>query len=414
MRRYMLSLSLFFLLFPVVRTFAADEVSEALSRAESLYYEAKFRDAIQLLQHADELLRADGGRVPEKINVKIQLALSYVGLNQVPQAKNSLRDVFVIDADYKLDPQQFPPKIMALADEAKAEQGQVRCQQARADARKYLDTGNAALLLTVFQTMKPKCTGLDAMEPEAAELFFKKGLELFKAGQYPDALQKFQTALKLSPKHELATQYLDLTQTKLQVNADRLVLEWRKTLESRQFQQAAARYVQLKTPNSGATPQMLDQMRSEYRNALTSLVDSANKACASGDTAASESLRAEIPGSLPLPELGNDVLAQLKPCVGKKGCMPMATQLALARLKVQVNPVIPPSLQDVARRSQISVQVKTKIDEKGNVTALSAQGSNPILTEAVRTAVSQWKFTPIIDASGPRCVETDITVTLKP
>ena len=413
MRRRMLYLSLVFLLFPALRIFATDEIADALSRAESLYFEAKFKDAIQVLQHADDLLRPDAGRIPEKINVKIQLALSHVGLNEIPQAKTSLREVFVLDADYKLDPQQFPPKIIALADQAKAEQGQIRCQQARADARKYMDTGNTALLLTVLQTMKPKCTGLDAMEPEAAGLVFKNGLEAYKAGQYPEALQKFQTVLKLSPKHELATQYVDLTQGKLQVNADRLLLEWRKLIDSRQFKEAAAQYAQLKTPNSGATPQMLDQMRSDYRNALTSLVDSANKACASGDTATSESLRAEIPASLPLPELGNDILAQLKPCVAKKGCMSMPAQLALARLKVQVNPVIPSALQDVVRRSQVSVQVKTKIDEKGNVTVLGAQGGNPILNEAVRTAVEQWKFSPIVDSSGPRCAETEISVTIK-
>jgi outer membrane biosynthesis protein TonB len=81
---------------------------------------------------------------------------------------------------------------------------------------------------------------------------------------------------------------------------------------------------------------------------------------------------------------------------------------------VQVHPIIPPGFQDIARRSQVSIQVKTKIDEKGNLTVLDAQGGNPILTEAVRTAVEQWKFSPIIDSSGPRCVETEITVTIKP
>ena len=414
MRRCLLSFSFVFLLFPIVRVFAADEVADALSHAESLYYEAKFKDAIQLLLHADDLLRANAGRTPEKIRVKLQLALSYVGLNQVPQAKNSLRDVFVLDADYKLDPQQFPPKIITMADEAKVEQGQVRCLQARADARRYMDTGNTALLITVLQTMKPKCTGLDAMGDQAAELLFKNGLEAYRTGLYSEALQKFQMTLRLSPKHELAAQYADLTQSKLQFNADRLVLEWRKMLDGRQFKQAAVQYVQLKMPNSGVAPQILDQMQSDYRNALTSLVDSANKACAIGDTATSQSLRAEIPESLPLPELGNEILAQLKPCAARKGCMPMTSQLALTRLKVQVNPIIPPGFQDIARRSQVSVQVKTKIDEKGSVTVLDAQGGNPVLTEAVRTAVEQWKFSPIIDPSGPRCVETEITVTIKP
>lgn len=411
MRRYMLFLMLAVSFAAPVAAMAADEVADCLTKAESLYFEAKFKDAIQLLQHADDLLRTGSARVPDKINVKLQLALAYVGLNDVAQAKASLRDVFALDADYRLDQQQFPPKVIALADEAKAEQSLIRCQQARTDARKYLDSGNMAAVLPLLQTMKPKCTGLDAMEPEAAELVYKSGLESYKAGQYPEALQKFQMVLKLAPKHDLATQYLDLTQNKLQLNADRLVLDWRANVDAHKFKEAAARYVQMKTSNE-ATPQALDQMRMAYRGALATVVDSWNKACANGDSATMESLKSELPDALPA-ELGDDILGQMKTCT-KKGCMPMQAQLVLARLKVQVNPVVPPAFQEMARRTQINILVKTKIDERGNVIQAEAEGGNPILTEAVRTAVAQWRFSPIMDASGARCVDTEISVAIKP
>ena len=113
-----------------------DEITDTLARAESLYFEAKFKEAIQLLQHADDLLRPKTDRQPEKINVKLQLALAEMGLNDTAQARTSLREIYTIDADYRIDPQQFPPKVLALADEAKAEQNQVRCQIVRNDARK--------------------------------------------------------------------------------------------------------------------------------------------------------------------------------------------------------------------------------------------------------------------------------------
>lgn len=400
-------------LIPAAVLSAADEVADTLAKAESLYYEAKFRDAIQLLQHADDLLRANPGRIPEKIHVKLQLALANVGLNDVPQAKSSLRELFALDADYRLDSQQFPPKIIALADEARAEQSQIRCQQARTDARKYLDTGDAASFLTLVQSMKPKCSGLDTMEPDAAELVYKSGLESYKSGQFSEALQKFQIALKLSPKHDLAAQYVELTQNKLRLNADRAVLDWHASLDAYQFKQAAARYVQLKNSGQGVTPNVLEQMRTDYRAALSSVVDAWNRACANSDTAKMEWLRGQIPESLPQSELGDDILAQLKTCT-KKGCMPMAPQLVLARLRVQVKPLLPSAFQDLARTSQFPVVLKTRIDEKGNVTAADAQGGNPVLTEAVKNAVEQWKFAPIIDASGPRCVDTDISVSIKP
>jgi len=166
----------------------ADEVIDILSRAESLYFEAKFKDAIQLLQHADDMLKVRTDRNADKINVKLQLALAHVGLNESALAKVSLREVYAIDADYRLDAQQFPPKVIALADEAKAEQSEARCQSVRTDSRKALDSGNASAAMNMIQTMKSKCSGLDVMEPELAEMFYKTGVDAYKAGQFSDVL----------------------------------------------------------------------------------------------------------------------------------------------------------------------------------------------------------------------------------
>jgi len=212
----------------------------------------------------------------------------------------------------------------------------------------------------------------------------------------------------------LALQYVDLTQGKLQVNADRLLLEWRKSVDARQFKQAAERYTALKTSSDGFTSQMLDQMRLEYRTSLTAAVESWNRACASSDIATMEALAGQVPASLSDKQLGDDLLGQMKTCNARKGCLQMASQLVLARLKVQVNPVIPAAFQDVARRSQVTVHVKSRIDERGDVTVMDTQGGSPIVNEAVRSAVERWKFTPIMDQSGARCAETDIPITIKP
>jgi tetratricopeptide (TPR) repeat protein len=391
----------------------ADEITDALTRAESLYFEAKFKDAIQLLQHADDLLRPRTDRLTDKINVKLQLALAHIGLNETPLAKASLRELYAIDQEYRLDPQQFPPKVIALADEAKAEQSEARCQSIRTDARKYLDTGNAVAALNLTQSMKSKCSGLDTMEPELAELFYKTGVETYKAGQYSEALEKFRSALKLAPKHELAAQYYDLTQGKLQVNADRVLLDWRKSLETHDLKQAALRYQQLKSSKDAPSPQILEQMRTEYRSALSSLVDLWNRSCATGDAATMESIPQQLPDHLTDASLGEDLLSQMKPCV-KKGCMPITTQLALARLKVQVNPVLTPALQDIVKRGPTTVQVKSRIDEKGGVTVLDTQSSSPLLNDVVRNAVEKWKFSPVMDDKGPRCAEVDIPIIIKP
>src|SRR5205085_1263696 len=184
------------------------------------------------------------------------------------------------------------------------------CQAIRADARKYLETANGMAFLNLSQSMKGKCTGLDAMEPEAAELLYKGGVEAYKAGQFSDALEKFRWALKLAPKHELAAQYIELTQGKLQVNTDRQVLEWRKSLDTREFKQAAVRYSQIALSKDAPVPQVLTQMRTEYRNAVTAQVDSWNRSCAAGDAAAMESIRGQLPEHFTDASLGEDLLAQ--------------------------------------------------------------------------------------------------------
>jgi tetratricopeptide (TPR) repeat protein len=413
MRRYITIVFLCLSFASVVAAIPADDISDALTRAESLYFEAKFKDAVQLLQRADEVLRPRNDRIPDKINVKLQLALAHIGLNETALAKTSLRELFAIDPEYKLDPQQFPPKVLMLADEARVEQSEVRCQSIRADALKFLDSGNAMALYNLTQPMKPKCTGLEAMDPDLSNMFYKMGVDQFKLGQYSEALQKFELALKLVPKHELAAQYLELTQSKLQVNSDRLLLEWRKSLDAHEFKQTAVRYQQMKSSKDAVPPQILDQMRTEYRNALSAVVDLWNRSCATGDAATMESIPQQLPEKLADASLGEDLLAQLKPCT-KKGCMAVTAPLALARLKSQVNPVVPSAFQDLVRRGPISIHVKARIDEKGDVTVQDAQGSVPALNDTVRAAVEHWKFAPIMDQNGPRCADTDIPVVIKP
>ena len=412
MFRYFCVLFLILSIASVAFAVPPDEITDGLSRAEALYYEAKFKEAVELLRRLDDVLRPQTGRVPEKISVKLQLALANVGLNDAPQAKSALREIFILDPNYHMDEQQFPPKVLTLADEARVEQSQMRCQGVREEARNYFQKWDAMGLANLLQSMKSQCSGLEAIEPDAAELLYKTGVDAYKAGRYDDALTRFRLAIKLAPKHELATQYLELTQSKVQMNADSLLLDFRKLVEAHQFRDAATRYVALKK-SPDVSPQITDQLRMEYRKSMMSVVDTWNRACASSDTSTMEAIRTQLPESIPDPMLADDILAQMKTCT-QKGCLQMGPQLALARLKVQVNPVLPAAFQDAARRTQTTVRVKARIDEKGDVNATEAQGGTPMLNESVRTAVNRWKFAPIVDQSGPRCVDTELPVTIKP
>jgi TonB family protein len=390
----------------------ADEVEEALAKAEVLYFEAQFAESIKLLLRVDELLRTRPDRLQERINVKLQLALAHVGLNDPQKAKSFLNELYAIAPDYSLDIQQFSPKVMTLAAQAKAEQDEIRCQAARTDARQKLDAGNAKASFDLVSSMKNKCDGLDLLEPDLAELFYKQGIDAYKGGELVTAMQDFQSTLKLAPKHDLALQYMDLTKSKLQFTADRLFLQWQRNFDAHQLVQAGADYRLLVSLNDEGNTQMIVDARTEYRKALSTLVESWNRACMRGDEAAMNNIKTDMSELLPEPTFGEDIRQRMTTCT-KKGCLQMSAPLAMARLKTRVNPELSPALQDFVRGSELTVRVKTRIDEGGNVTVSDSQGTNPSVNAAVRAAVERWKFTPIIDQNGTRCVDTEIPIVLR-
>ena len=79
------------------------------------------------------------------------------------------------------------------------------------------------------------------------------------------------------------------------------------------------------------------------------------------------------------------------------------------RLKTRVNPRIDPSLQRYVSRG---IRVSVEIDDAGNVEVKQVLNANPRIAEALKNAVEQWKFYPAIIDNHPRCVETELPITL--
>jgi hypothetical protein len=253
--------------------------------------------------------------------------------------------------------------------------------------------------------------------------------------------------LKLNPKHELATQYADLAESKQQIAGDRLLLQWQKNFEARQYKDAAADFKQINSLGDGGNNQMLTRVTTEYRKALVPLVESFGRSCTAGDSARSGQIRSQINEMIPEPGFAEDLRSKLADCVapapsavpaastaatapatagktaGKienvpttnstsSGCLVMDWQLAYLRLKTRVEPEIPREARAYIQNSQVPVRLKTRIDLAGNVSVLETSGTNVILNNSVRTAVERWKFNPTQDVNGPRCVDTEILVMI--
>jgi hypothetical protein len=434
-------LALFLTLQSATQPAPQDEIQAGLLRAESLYYEARFVESIQLLARVNDALATRPDRVQDKIATKLWLALANIGLNDTASAKIFLTELYALDPEYVLDAKQFSPKVVALANDARSEQARIRCDIAIQDARRSLAAGDAGTLTNLLRGMRPKCPGLADVEPDAAELLYKTGLTAYKQGDFSSALKSFRSALQLSPKHELAAQYVELTESKLQIAEDRLLLQWQRSFDAKDYRAATSSYRQIVSLGDSGNPQTVTRVTQEYRRAMTTIVDSWNRSCASGDSSSMSQLRNQVMDMIPDPYFADDLQNQMRTCTAspttpsaqapktarldsrsdpvvegaaasRTDCLEMNSQLALARLKTRVDPEIPAGSRAYLQNTQVTLKVKARIDEGGNVTSTEVTGSNAILNNAVRNAVGRWKFSPISDKNGPRCVNTEIPVVM--
>jgi TonB family protein len=428
---------------------AKDDIKANLDRAEDLYYEAKFNDSIQLLLHINDDLQSKPDRLADKVNTKLQLALAHIGLNETEKAKSYLIDMYTLDPNTTLDPQKVSPKVIALAGEAKTAMTKIRCQVVSDDARTNLKSGNAAAVRKLLTSPDSKCVDMVGIGPEAADLLYKAGMESYKNSDYVNALQNFQAALKFSPKHELAAQYVDLAQGRIQVAEDRALIQWQKNFDAHQMKDAAVQFRLITSYNDNKSSQAVRQASDQYRKALTSLVETWNKTCPSGDMAAMNDIRNQITELLPEPSFGDDIRATMKPCNppeikadlpsnrqvnavsgasssdGKTDvksamvnltnqCLQIDYRVALTRLKTRVEPEIPREARPYIQSSSVTVRVKIRVDALGNVISSETPGGNPIFNNAVKSAVDRWKFSPAMDTTGARCVDTEIPMVIGP
>ncbi len=387
----------------------ADEAGEMLARAEALYYEADFAKSVELLLRADELLAGQAGRLEERTAVKLQLALGFIGLNDNTRGKAYLKELYALDSDHRIDPQAFSPKVIRLAEEAKAEQSELRCRSLFDETERQLGSGKSDTVVEFIASNVAECPGLAAFNAKSGELLFKEGLEAYKKAQMEQALEKFQAVLRLDPKHELATEYVDLAQNKLELAAGRGLLAWRKDFTAGEFALAARDYRELLSLNSS---QAIEEVRTEYRRALSGLADSWNKACTNDDVAAMEKARRRVDALIPDPSFGEDIRATMKTCA-HTGCVQMTFPLALSRLKNRVDPQIPPHLLSLIKDFPMTIRVRARINEAGDVAAAELSGGNALVYDAVRAAFGQWKFFPALVQGAARCVDTEIPIVLK-
>jgi len=404
-----------------------NDFENTLTRAQALYYEARFKDSVELLLPVDAQLRQQPDHLSERIQVKLQLALGYIGQNQMAQAKSVFKEVCGLDASYSLDSSQFAPKVLALFDDAKVEQKKAQCEAFCEEVDRYSRSGDVQGLLGLARETLEGCTCEAAAG--AAELLYTQGVEAYKREDFGQAIEKLRAALKFRPQHELAVQYLELTESKAKLTVEQKLLDWRKHFDAQEFPKAATAYRQLESVNvGGKADAALEQIRGEYRKAVSSRVESWIQICAAGGSLSLDTVRQQVRDLLPNEKIAADVVSKFSPCepvavapvekaadpvaatVAAPGCLEMPSQQAMARIKIRTNPDIP---VDRIPLSTVNLRAKVRIDENGNVSVTEISGANSYLNEAMRVAIERWKFLPATVGDQRRCVETELPVSLR-
>jgi Tfp pilus assembly protein PilF len=409
MLRFSVALLLFVLTARGQTPVPQQDIDNALAQAEALYFEARFAESLAMVAPIDVALKQEPARIKERVRIKIQMALAYVGLNETDNAKAQFQEVCGLDPSFELDRDLFASKVLSLFDEAKADQTATRCQTVCGEVNRLLDVGENEAIFQLLSSEDSGCPCVQAAALDAAEHAYQKGLDSYRRNEFPEALQSLRVALKLQPDNELARQYVELTERQLRLTTDRLLLDWRLHFERREFPQAAQSYRDLVSADTeGVAGPALDQIRTEYRTLLSSMAESWTRACTISDVLAAETRRQAME-LMPEPSMGTDILDQMGTCP-VKSCLKVSSQLARVRLKTQVQPEVPRG----AVTNRVTIQTSIRIDENGDVEVNSVEGGSPVVNAAVRTALQQWKFAPAIVQDEPRCVETEIPIVLLP
>jgi tetratricopeptide (TPR) repeat protein len=409
------------------------DVSLELSRAQSFYYGGKFQESLILLTELDKTIGNDAQKTNVLLIIKLYMGLAHAGLDQMDQAKSRFVEVCKLDAKYTLNPQDYPPKIIALYNEAKTS-----CAQAPA-------TGNTGSNMSITQST------------------YTKGKGLYDQGQFADALKYFNVVLALDSAHEFAREYAALAQQRLDLLNQQGYMEWRTNFDAGQFDKAAATYTKIRADRQPNAAQIATQIESQYQKTFTALVDSWKAACATRELTKLDAIRNEATSIAPGLPLGRDAVDQMQPCPSAAApvvaslnpprpaspakppanppqvivvppaspaaivapasraavappspagdqCVQQDPLLALARVKYRVEPQIDPGFQQYLVGA---VMVSIEIDEQGNVQVDEVAKAHPRIATAVKSAIEQWKFIPTVMDNVARCVQTDITITLR-
>jgi hypothetical protein len=361
----------------------------------------------------DRRIEAVPDYLPQRVRLKLQLGIAYFALSDVANAKASFIAMCELDPECSIDANKYPPKVIALFEEAKAEQDGNRCRILCDSVKSRLAAGEVTAIAEQLGPESCRCA-LDAVR-EFAERLFQAGIQAYLADDFAASVKNLSDALKLRPDHALTAEYLMMTQAKLRAAVEQRRGDWRKSFQAGSISSAFAMYNELVALNiDGVADTALEEMNTAYRKRVASSLEAWKGACKTRDAATMDRLRRQAELILPDPQIGQDLLDQMTGCPVTP-CISMDVEAVLPRLRSSFEPEIPADLRrSLSNTSPYRVQVQARIEENGDVFVLAVNGQNAAVNNVVGTAVERWKFSPTITDNESRCVETVFPIVITP
>ena len=102
-----------------IQVTAQSEIQRLLDQGRSLYYAARFSDAVKVLSAADAMFDGSSSGA-ETTSVRVYLGASYYALKENGSAETAFSGICKIDPAYNISEAEFSPSIVELFQQGKA------------------------------------------------------------------------------------------------------------------------------------------------------------------------------------------------------------------------------------------------------------------------------------------------------
>ena len=261
-----------------------ENIGTDIARAETLYYQARYKEADSLLSFISDKLNGTGASVSSQVQVQLLRGLTRFVLGNEPDARNHFLELCAINPAFDLDERQFAPKVVSFFKGVHAEC--LDCRETCFQASSLAGSGDLQEAdRTKARAESPSCS-CTTWASYADSPGFQHANDLLVQEKYAEALKEFKWLTRTFPESETLRDAARGVQKRIDLSVESGVAAWREFFQLRKFEQAAGVFERIQpiaAESSGAAKESFRQVTTTYQAAFHDLVASWTAACSRND-----------------------------------------------------------------------------------------------------------------------------------